>query len=208
MTRSLLRFALLASCLPAVGGCFLLGKPDKANIDLRKKNQELEAQVADLQRKSGGDAATIDSLQNRVGTLPTLPRERLDRLFTTHDLKLGKLTGAADLDAAKPGHEGLKVYATPIDQAGDPIKAAGTFTVEAFDLSRDERPKIGTWTFDLDATRQAWTSVLNRYEYVLTLPWQPTPPGGESLHVEVTFVDELTQAQFKKSLDVTLQPRR
>ena len=204
MTPRMLQFALLACCLPALGGCFLFKSPDKANIELRKKNQELETRVAELERKSAGDAAMIDSLQNRAGSLPTLPRERLAKLFTTHDITLGKLTGGADLDAAKPGQEGLKVYVTPLDETGDPIKAAGLFTVEAFDLSRDQKPKIGTWTFDAEATRQAWSSVLNRYNYVLTLPWQ-TPPTGDSLHLEVTFTDELTQARFKKAVDVPVE---
>ena len=143
----------------------------------------------------------IRSLQERNGSLPTLPHERLQRLFTTHDVTLGRLTGGADLDPAKPGHEGLKIYATPVDQTGDQLKAAGTFTVEAFDLVRDEGAKIGTWTFDAAASRAAWSSVLNRYNYVLTCPWQ-TPPQGADLHVVVTFVDGLTQGQFKKTVDV------
>jgi hypothetical protein len=146
----------------------------------------------------------IQSLQQRTGTLPTLPHERLRRLFTTHDLQLGRLTGGADLDPAKPGHEGLKIYPAPIDQTGDPIKAAGAFTIEAFDLARGENAKIGTWTFDLAQTSRTWTSVLNRYNYVLTCPWQ-TPPQGADLHVEVTFVDELTQGQFKKTADVKVE---
>jgi hypothetical protein len=149
----------------------------------------------------------IDSLQNRVGTLQTLPRERLAKLFTTHDIKLGKLTGGADLDVAKPGQEGLKVYVTPVDESGDALKAAGSFTVEAFDVSRENKPKIGSWTVEGDAAKQAWSSVLNRANYVLTLSWQ-TVPTGETLHLEITFIDELTQARFKKAIDVPIQPPR
>jgi hypothetical protein len=191
----------VAICLtPALGGCFLIKNPDKANIALRKENQEQAARIAELERQAAGDAAMIRSLQDRAGTLPTLPYERLQRLFTTHDLQLGRLTGGADLDPGKPGHEGLKVYPAPLDQAGDPIKAAGAFTVEAFDLARGEGSKIGTWTFDLTQARDTWTSVLNRYNYVLTCPWQ-TPPQGADLHIVVTFVDELTQVTFKKTVD-------
>ena len=67
--------------------------------------------------------------------------------------------------------------------------------------------KIGTWTFDLASAREHWTSVLNRYNYVLPLPWQ-TPPTGSQVHLDVTFQDELTQARFKKSADVTVEPPR
>jgi hypothetical protein len=199
-------FALAVACLtPLFGGCSLLKKPDKANINLRKKNQELEARIAELQLKSQGDAAMIRSLQDRAGTLPTLPHDRLDKLFTTHDIKLGRLTGGADLDPDKPGQEGLRVYVTPVDEEGDPLKAGGSFRIEAFDVARDERGQIGDWTVDAAAAREHWSSVLNRYNYVLPLPWQ-TPPKGKELHLDVTFIDELTQGQFTKSIDVTVEP--
>src|SRR5215213_7567561 len=112
---------LLAGAAPLCGGCFLIKSPDKANIALRKQNQELQAKVDELQRRQTGDAAMIAALQDKSGTLQTLPRERLERMFTTHDLKLERLTGGADLDASKPGQEGLKVHVAPLDQTGDPI---------------------------------------------------------------------------------------
>jgi hypothetical protein len=98
------------------------------------------------------------------------------------------------------------VFVTPVDDAGDIIKAAGALTVEAFDLAGEQPVKLGTWTFDLPASRKLWSSVLNRFHYTLPCPWQGKTPAGERLHVEVTFVDELTQASFKKSVDVTVHP--
>jgi hypothetical protein len=201
MIRSAGPILLLFSLAPLAGGCFLIKNPDKANIALRKENQQQKDRITELERKAQGDDAMIRSLQEQRGTLPTLPRDRLQKLFTTHDIKLGRLTGGADLDPAKPGHEGLKIYVAPIDETGDPIKAAGTFTIEAFDLSRQQGAKIGTWTFDPAAGRAAWTSILNRYNYVFTCPWQ-TPPGGADVHLVVTFMDELTQVQFKETVDV------
>ena len=201
--RSFLRFSLLACCLLALNGCFLIKKPDKSNIELRKKNQELEARVTELQSKSAGDVATIQSLQGKAGTLPTLPQDRLVKLFTTHDISLGRLTGGADLDPAKPGDEGLKVYLTPLDESGDRLKAAGSFKVDAFDSSSEKGTKVGSWSVDVTAARGSWSSVLNRYNYVLTLPWQ-TAPTSDRLHLDVTFVDELTGREFKKSMDVTV----
>ena len=190
----------------ASGGCGLIGGPrNSANIKLRKENQDLRDKVASLERQAQAAEAAIRSHEEKAGTLPTLPRERLANLFTTHDIKLGRLTGGADLDSKRPGQEGLKVYVTPIDGSGDPLKAAGAFTVEAFDLSREGRARIGTWTFDLAEARRHWTSVLNRYNYVLPCPWQD-PPSGGSLHVEVKFLDELTQSAFTKAVDVTVEP--
>jgi hypothetical protein len=206
MTRHAAAKLLLIACAaPLLGGCFLVKKPNKANIELRKQNQEQQTRIEDLERQHEADAARIHGFEKKVGTLPTLPQDRLDKLFTTHDLKLGKLTGGADLDPSKPGQEGLKVHATPIDQSGDPLKAAGSFTVEAVDVSGAQPALVGKWTFDAGAAGQAWTSVLNRYEYVLTCPWQ-APPAGSSLHLSVTFVDELTQGSFTKTIDVTVEP--
>lgn len=206
MPRRATTILLLLACLaPALGGCSLFKKPSKANIDLRKQNQDLQAKIDELNRQHTADEASITTLQDKSGTLPTLPRERLARLFTTHDLKLERLTGGADLDPSKPGQEGLKIYVAPLDQAGDPIKAAGAFTIDAFDLSGGPAPKkIGTWTFGVDVAQEHWTSVLNRYNYVLPCPWQ-TAPSGSNVHIEVTFLDELTQTRFKKSVDVTVQ---
>src|SRR5688500_3129955 len=99
----------------ASGGCGLVGGPrNTANIELRKENQALRDKVAALERQAEADAAAIRSHEKQVGALPTLARDRLDRLFTTHGIQLGRLTGGADLDPAQPGHEGLKVYVTPI----------------------------------------------------------------------------------------------
>src|SRR5215213_9638492 len=122
---------LLAPC----GGCKLFGgSPDAANIKLRKENQKLAAQVEDLKQQAAANAALAQSLRASRPSLPALPTERVEKLWTTRGLKFGRLTGGADLDRSKPGDEGIKVYVAPTDQTGDAIKAAGSFTVEAFDL--------------------------------------------------------------------------
>jgi hypothetical protein len=210
MTRhdaaKLLFICCAVSPLGGVGGCSsLIKKPNKANIVLRKQNQAEQTRIEELERQHEADTARIHGFEQKAGTLPTLPQDRLDKLFTTHDLKLGKLTGGADLDPGKPGQEGQKVHVTPIDQDGDQLKAAGTFTVEAFDVSDTQPALVGKWTFDAAAAAKAWTSVLNRYEYVLTCPWQ-RPPTGSSLHLSVTFLDALTQGKFTKTIDVTVEP--
>lgn len=191
-TRAIIAFGTTAAALLlAVAGC---GSPNVASIEVRKQNQDLREQVESLTRAHEADAATIRSLQDRVGTIPTLPQERLNKLFTTHGLTLGRLTGGADLDHAKPGDEGLKVYATPTDDEGQALKAAGSFVIEAFDLAANP-PAIGKWTFDVDAARKSWVGALMSHQYVLTCPWQ-TRPGHDDITVKVTFRDELTGREF------------
>jgi hypothetical protein len=196
---------VVCAALPALlWGC---AKPSGANITLRKENQDLRETIAKLEKAREGDAATIRALENRGGTIATLPKERLDRLFTVHGLSLGRLTGGMD-DSAKPGDEGIKVYAVPMDQDGEPIKAAGAFTVEAFDLANSASPLVGKWTFDVEAARAAWRGSALSHQYVLKCPWQGGPPGHPELTVKATFVDELTGREFgaQKVVTVKLPP--
>ena len=85
-----------------------------------------------------GDVRAAGRARRQATTVPTLPQERLEELFTVADVTFGRLTGIDDGAAGKP----LKVYLTPVDGGGDTIKAVGDVTVEAFDLSAD-RPRSG-----------------------------------------------------------------
>jgi hypothetical protein len=195
MTRWRASSVVVVAAAGLVSGCT---KPSGANIELRKQNQELNDRIAALEKSREADAATIRALEGRVGTVPTLPKDRLDRLFTVHGLSLGRLTGGMDEDPRKPGDEGIKVYAVPTDDGGDPLKAAGSFTIEAFDLANAQSPLVGKWTFDTSAARSAWNGAAPlSYQYVLKAPWQQGgPPAHEELTVKVTFTDGLTGRQF------------
>ena len=192
-----LRFLALLVLLPSLGGCgFILGTPNRASVKVRKQNQQLDGQIAKLKQEVAARDATIRGLTQRVGTVPTLEQARLDRLFTVHAMKLGRLTGGADLDGSKPGQEGFKVYAVLLDQHGDEIKSAGTFVVEAFDLASGQPARLGRWEFGLDQAQSNWHSFLMRYEYVLTCPWQGATPRKQDITVRVTYTDELTGREF------------
>lgn len=190
--------------LPALllAGC---GRPNATNISLRKEIQNLQEQLETLRRDSAGQARVIEGLRQKSGTLQTLSAERLARLYTVHDLKFGRLTGGADIDPARPGDEGLKLQVTPLDATGDSLKAAGSFEIEAFDNSRPQSASVGKWSISLEESKNAWRNVLTQYNYNFTLPWQ-VPPTGNTLHVEVTFVEELTQTPIKKTIDIHLTP--
>ena len=188
----------------AAVGC---GSPSRANIELRKENQSLHQQVDQLKRQVAGDEQVIAGLRRQHGTLQTLTPDRLDQLYTTHGLEFGRLSGGVKLDPARSADEALAIYVVPIDQDGQKLKAAGTFVVEAFDLSAKENNRIGRWTFDLEQARKAWNGWFLEYNYVLICPWQ-TPPQHPDLTVKVTFTDELTQTPFtaQREVRVTLAP--
>jgi hypothetical protein len=189
--------ALLPLC-----GC---GSPSRANIELRRQNDDLSDTVAQLQRQHRADQASIRGLQDSATTLPSLPEDRLNQLFTTAGLKFGRLTGGYRPDLNRPGDTEVKIYVVPTDDQDDPIKSAGSFRVELFDLSLASNNRIGQWDFDLNTTRAHWYSGGLLYTYVLDCPWQTTPTHSKLL-ARVTFRDALTQRLFTVDKEVIVQP--
>jgi outer membrane murein-binding lipoprotein Lpp len=193
----------VAVAAAAVAGC---SSPNAANIQLRKENQDLREKVAGLERQHAADVAQMRAMERSATTVPVLPQQRVQALFTTHGLQFGRLTGGADLDRDKPGDEGLKVYVVPIDGQGQPLKAAGSFVVEAFDLADAQHPRVGHWEFPLDQAEKNWFGQAMLYTYVLTCPWQHGPPRHRDLTLRVTFTDALTQRQFTEQKQVKVTP--
>jgi hypothetical protein len=178
--------ALLIGLPITLIGC---AKPNKANIELRKKNAELRDKVEMLERQHAGDVASIAAMQKPGTTLPSLSNERLGELFTVHGISFGRLTGI------DPDQKGLKAYVVPTDGAGEPLKAAGSFVIDAFDLSRKEDGAIGHWEFPLDQAGKIWFGKATLYTYVLSLPTEKLPQRGE-VTLKVTFTDALTGREF------------
>ena len=166
------------------GAC---SSPDKANITLRKQNGELRSQVEMLQRQHEADAASLRAVEARKGTtVPTLATDQIAQLFTVHGLSFGKLTGK-DPDKSNA----LKVYVVPTDNTGEPLKAAGSFVVEAFDLAAGKENLVGRWEFPLTDAAKNWFGKGLLYTYVLPLQLERTPEHSE-LTLRVVFRDALT----------------
>lgn len=201
------RFRVPTSGIGCVCLCLLLlfsalgfgctGKPNQANIELRKQLRERDVRIADLDRRHAADQATIRSLQSPGGsTRPSLTADQAEFLYTVHGISLGRLTGGAELDANAPGDDAIKVYVVPTDNAGDKLKAAGAFVVELFDLQRASETRIGRWYFPVERARQNWFGDALLYTYVLTCPWQEQRPAKSELTLKVAFTDQLTQREF------------
>jgi hypothetical protein len=189
------RWSLAVFATVAFTAC---SSPNKANIDLRKQNQQLQGEVDSLKRQHEADVATIRALEAKSPDVASLPQERINQLFTVNGLQFGKLTGADPDDPKK-----LKVYVVPTDGQGQQIKAAGSFVVEAFDLSGGDNARIGRWEFPLDQAAKNWYGQAMLYSYVLSCPWQ-SPPRHSDITIKVTFTDALTGRQFtaQKSIKV------
>ena len=193
---------LHATVLLALAGC---GTPNQPNIALRKQNQALQDQVATLQRQHAGDEASITAQLHANPTVASLPPRLLDQLFTVHGLTLGMLTAGDNPDPHATADSQLLVYAVPTDDDGDPLKAAGSFDVTAFDLADPAHALIGHWTFSTAQTRAMFQSHLSLYTYVLPCPLQ-TKPTHPALTVRVSFRDELTGRVINAERAVTVRP--
>lgn len=188
--------------LVGIAGC---ASPSPVTNKLRVENEKLREQLEAQKREIETERASIQALEKKVGTVPTLPEDRLDKLFTVSGFKLGRLTGGDNWDSSKPADTGIKLELTPIDQQGDKLKAAGSITVDVFDLNQPTDPNIGHWTFDTAQARQNWFGGGLLNAYVFKLSWQKIPIHHE-LTLKVTFTDELTGRQFTQQRVVQVNP--
>jgi hypothetical protein len=196
--------SLIASLL--INGC---GSPSAANILLRKQNQDLQDKVDQLTQQHSRDVQTLEACQRSHPTTMQLAPERLAKLTTTHGLSFGQLSGGDNPDSTQEPDTQLKVFVVPVDADGTPIKAAGSFKVEAYDLDDPAKPLLGTWNFSLDATHSSFYSQLGMYTYVLVCPLKVRPIHPH-VTMRVSFDDALTGWQFVDQVQglIHLQPPR
>lgn len=167
---------------------------DQAIKKLSQDNLRLRAKLAERDRQ-------IDTLQK-------LGDKRLDELFYVKRISLGRHTGAVDLDG-KEGIDGIKVYLKPIDQDGSVIKAAGSVTVQLFDLaSKKDSNLIATHNFSTEQVAKTWSSGFLAYHYSLECPWRDAPPEGNHITVRVTFTEYLTGKSFTAQKLCDVSPRK
>ena len=184
-----LGFIVSTVAIAALVGC---GKPNAANIVLRKENQSLKDEVARLQLQHQADMASLVVQARQPGTTQpsVVDPSRLPDLFTIVDLELGRLTATTLGSGNQPG---LKVEVAPRDDTGDKLKASGTFVVEATDPSQSPEPLLGRWEFGPQDLKKLWYSTWFVYSFVLPCPWE-TPPASNvtSVRVKVRYTDLLT----------------
>lgn len=190
---------LLVALMIGIAGC---NKPNKANIELRKKIQSLEDEKVALARERDASRAQVEALQSERGSILTLPQDRLDKLFTTTSINIQRLTVGVDLDPNRPGDEGFKVAFSPVDQLGDEFKTSGSVTVELFDLDKPDA-RLGQWKYDVETMLKKYISSFVLKAFVLEEKWQTVPTTNRVL-VRVIFVEELTGRRFDATREITI----
>jgi len=169
-----------------------------------KKIKQLEADLAsareDLDQAGKDTAAARTELaekQKQIDTLIKLGPDRLKKLFHVETIKLGRYTGGADFDG-QAGDDGIKVFLRPIDSNGDTIKAAGSVTVQLYDLAQPaDETLIGEYKWSVDEVAKAFSGGFMTYQFTFKCPWKPGPPKHKEITVRVEFTDYLTGKHFR-----------
>ena len=186
--------ALVSAALPGCGGVnpFQDKKVKQLTADLASARAETE-----LARKDAADARTqLAGKQKRIDTLVAIGPDRLKKLYKVTSLKLGQYTGGADLDG-QPGDDGVKVFLRPIDANGDTIKAAGSVTIQLYDLAQpSDKTLIGKYEWSVDQVAKKFSAGFMAYHFTFTCPWKNGPPKHDRITVRIEFVDYLTGKTF------------
>jgi hypothetical protein len=186
--------AMMAACA-VLGGC----KPPQADSrvtriqELEDKVQKQARQLVDQEEELSAAARTIQELRGLEG-----PR-RLDRLVHVDKIEIERLSGGYD-ENRDGVDDGVVVYVRPIDTDGDVIKAAGSVSVELFDVSQPAGPQaVGKVELNPEAMRKAWFSKLLGAHYRIEVPWAADAIGPErkKINVAVRFTDLLSGETFE-----------
>lgn len=157
--------------------------------ETRIKLEDSEKRERDLMGRIALQDKEISNYQERFANLADSTSARSGFLIFPKSIELGTLTGGRNFSGGQ-GDEGIRVYVTVRDAAGDPIKQAGRTEIELFDHSAGGK-SVGRWTFDEKQTAAAWSSVLSDYYYKFDCRWPKQRPENTQLTVWVKFTELL-----------------
>lgn len=189
---------MLALLLAACG-------PDYARIDndLRHQLAAKDAQLADAKGKLANRDAQVTDLQSQLAgkypPLATLPPDRLAQLFTAAKIDIRGNTDAWELGGK--GISGFRIFIRTLSDDDQIITAAGTLTLEAFELppSPAQPVRVGTWTFSPEDMKKNWYTGFGSDYFAFNCPWTAAPTEKT-----ITFTAHFTDALTGRHLDATM----
>ncbi len=154
--------------------------------------QKLEQEKAGLTGDVQQYQAEIEQLRAQIRSLSALPKDQSNNPYEVMTLRIAKISNFFDKDS-DGRQEKLVVYVQPVDVEGDIIKAAGTVTVQLWNLNNPNgEALLGEWQVEPAELRKLWFSSFTT-GYRLTFD---RPEGlellSQPLTVKVTFTDYLT----------------
>jgi hypothetical protein len=206
-----LRLGTLGLILPlasliAAAGC---ADPCEQKLQaLRDEAIEAEDRIEKLQEENRQLADSLQSQEELIQRLRGLSQKRMAHLFTVQNIELGDYTTGVNLDD-EPGDDGVRVRMVPIDAAGSALKAAGSVSVQLYDLAQEDDPLVGKCDFGVEGIGDYWSGHFGTYHYRFECKFSRVP-AHEDITVRVEFTDHLTGkvVRAQKVITVDLPAKR
>lgn len=181
------------SLLLFLAGCGI-GTERKTPEELRA--EKLQQEKASLKGDVEQHRVQIEQLRAQIRELSAL-KDKPNNPYELTSLRIAKISNFFDKD--RDGiQETLVVYVQPIDAEGDVVKAAGTVSVQLWNLNNPNgQAMLGQWKVEPAELRKLWFNSLAITSYRLTFD-RPETVGvfSEPLTLRVTFTDYLTGETF------------
>jgi len=181
------------SFLLFLAGCGI-GTERKTPEELRA--EKLQQEKASLKGDVEQHRVQIEQLRAQIRELSAL-KDKPNNPYELTSLRIAKISNFFDKD--RDGiQETLVVYVQPIDTEGAVVKAAGTVSVQLWNLNNPNgQALLGQWKVEPAELRKLWFNSLAITSYRLTFD-RPDAVGvfSEPLTLRVTFTDYLTGETF------------
>jgi hypothetical protein len=177
-----------------LAGCGI-GSERKSPAELKaeKLRQEKATLTGDVQQYQ----AEIEQLRAQIRALSALPQDQRGNPYELMALRIARLSNFFDKNSDGK-QEKLIVYIQPVDAEGDIVKAAGTVSVQLWNLNNPNgEAMLGQWKVEPAELRKLWFDSFST-GYRLTFD-RPKAVGvfSQPLTIKVTFTDYLTGQSFR-----------
>jgi len=187
-----LLLGIAAALVPVALGC----EGPSQEIPLREQLRDKNVRILELRRENLALRNKLQQQGQQLKTLLALGESRLEVIPHVATIKLGRYSGGIDTDG-KPGDDAVKVYLTPIDQYGSPIKAAGDVTIQLYDLSAEPAHNLlGEYKWSAEEVMEHWAGGFITWHYRFVCPLRSGPPAQRQITVRAIFVEYLTGKTF------------
>jgi hypothetical protein len=171
---------LLPLLLLPAAGC--RNNSELVEAELAARERDVRELKEELQRLEWHNEALQKELSVSQHDNPRLAPEHATQIFELRRIVLGRSTAGYDQDNHL-GDDALQVALEPRDGADHVIKAPGTLSVTALEVSPEGiKTPFSSWTVLPEQLRDSWKTGFFSTGYVLVLPWQ-TPPHCEHVRV-------------------------
>lgn len=183
-------------CALALSGCVGRGNVAALESELRLHEERLfaaEQELTDARRETQLARQESNTLRQQLasrGEQGLLP-EQAATLNKATGLRFNALlTTGLDRDDA-PGDELLSAMVYPHDEEGGVVKLPGTLHLRVVDLAQgDAQQELGSWSYELDESRELWHSGLFAAGYLVEVPWEKFPERNDlTLHARFITPD-------------------